>query len=333
MKKTYKTYKKYKKNKGNIKYKVKRITRGNLTKKNKNKTIHRNKRRIFNGGKLIGQGNYGCVYRPDLTSTNKNSIGNNTGSSSSNNKIVSKVVLKNNAFSEYRHEYKILKKMKEIDPKGLFHSLLIDAFELKNEHIPSDFSQCSLTKPSYTVDDFFVFNIAFCGVHNLSYYLKNAFGVHKDEKTIPEPSILFSLLANIIVGIKKMIGSNIIHKTLNTDSIYLKEPISLDNSHCAKIIDYGDGESRKYKGYSDKNQDYITLFRSIKNILSKIVKQPHNISYSKVIHDLMNGFTELLNMVEKDNVSYDEIIKKYILLLQNTFGQKYSEYASSKYKS
>jgi hypothetical protein len=37
-------------------------------------------------------------------------------------------------------------------------------------------------------------------------------------------------------------------------------------------------------------------------------------------------------MVEKDNVSYDEIIKNYILLLQNTFGQKYSEYASSKYK-
>jgi hypothetical protein len=323
MKKTYKTYKK------NKRYKKYKANRANLTKKNKNKnknknkTIHRNKRRIFTGGKLIGQGNYGCVYSPDLTSTNKNS---------SSNEIVSKVVLKNNAFSEYRHEYKILKKMKEIDPKGLFHSLLIDAFELKNEHIPSDFSQCSLTKPSYTTDEFFVFNIAFCGVHNLSYYLKNAFGVHKDEKTIPEPSILFSLLTNVIVGIKKMIGGNIVHKTLNTDSIYLKEPISLDNPHCVKIIDYGDGESRKYKGYSDKNQDYITLFRSIISILSKILKQAHNTSYSKVINDLVIGFTELSNMVEKDNVSYDEIIKNYILLLQNTFGQKYSEYASSKYK-
>uniref|UniRef100_A0A6C0F296 Protein kinase domain-containing protein n=1 Tax=viral metagenome TaxID=1070528 RepID=A0A6C0F296_9ZZZZ len=310
----------YKKNKRCKKYKAKRA---NLTKKNKNKIIHRNKRRIFTGGKLIGQGNYGCVYRPDLTSTNKNS---------SSNEIVSKVVLKNNAFSEYRHEYKILKKMKEIDPKGLFHSLLIDAFELKNEQIPSDFSQCSLTKPRYTTDEFFVFNIAFCGVHNLSYYLKNAFGVHKDEKTIPEPSILFSLLTNVIVGIKKMIGSNIVHKTLNTDSIYLKEPISLDNPHCAKIIDYGDGESRKYKGYSDKNQDYITLFRSIISMLSKILKQSHNTSYSKIINDLISGFTELLNMVEKDNVSHDETIKNYILLLQNAFGQKYSEYASSKYK-
>ena len=324
MKKTYKKNKGYKKYKAN---KANKANRANLTKKNKNKIIHRNKRRIFTGGKLIGQGNYGCVYRPDLTNTNKSGIG--SGSS----EIVSKVVLKNNAFSEYRHEYKILKKMKDIDPKGLFHSLLIDAFELKNEHIPSDFSQCSLTKPSYTTDEFFVFNIAFCGVHNLSYYLKNAFGIHKDEKTIPEPSILFSLLANIIVGIKKMIGSNILHKTLDTDSIYFKEPISLDAPYCAKIIDYGDGESRKYKGYSDKNQDYITLFRSIINILSKILKQPHNTSYSKVIEDLINEFTKLLNMVEKDNVSCGEIIKNYILLLQNTFGQKYSEYASSKYKS
>ena len=313
MKKTYKKNKRYKKYKAN---------RANLTKKNK--IIHRNKRRIFTGGKLIGQGNYGCVYRPDLTSTNKNS---------SSNEIVSKVVLKNNAFSEYRHEYKILKKMKEIDPKGLFHSLLIDAFELKNEHIPSDFSQCSLTKPSYTTDEFFVFNIAFCGVHNLSYYLKNAFGIHKDEKTIPDPSILFTLLTNIIIGIKKMISSNIVHKTLDADSIYFKEPISLDTPYCAKIIDYGDGESRKYKGYSDKNQDYITLFRSIISILSKMLKQPHNTSYSKVVENLIIEFTNLLNMVEKDNISYDEVIKNYILLLQNTFGQKYSEYASSKYKS
>ena len=119
-----------------------------------NKTIRRrvnkNNKKIITGGSLIGQGNFGCVFRPELTAPH-NSI--------SNGNTVSKVVLKNNAFSEYRHEYKILKKMRDIDPKGLFHSLLIDAFELENKHVPADFTRCSLTKPTYTVDEFFVFNI------------------------------------------------------------------------------------------------------------------------------------------------------------------------------
>jgi hypothetical protein len=247
--------------------------------------------------------------------------------------IVSKVVLKNNAFSEYRHEYKILKKMRDLDPKGQFHSLLIDAFELKNEHVPPDFTQCSLTKPSYTIDDFFVFNIAFSGSQNLTYYLKNVFNTHKDLKTIPEPGILFSLLTNIIVGIKKMIGGNILHKTLDTDSVFLNEPLSLANPYCAKIIDYGDGEVRKYRGYSDKNQDYITFFKSIISMLTAALRQQQrNVAHDKSIQDLINGFTKLLGMVEKNDVSYNEVIKVYILLLENTFGKKYAEYAKSKYK-
>ena len=225
--------------------------------------------------------------------------------------------------------------MKDIDPKGLFHSLLIDAFELEDKHVPPDFQQCSLTKPSYKIDEFFVFNIAFSGNHNLTYYLKNVFNIRKDEKTIPEPGILFSLLTNIIVGIKKMIGGNILHKTLDADSVFLIEPVSLENPYCAKIIDYGDGELRKYKGYSDKNQDYITFFKSIIKVLSFVLRRQqhrHNTMHDKVIQELIQGFTKLLSMLEKNSVSYNEVIKSYILLLENTFGKKYSEYAKVKYK-
>ena len=316
MRKTYKNNKNNKNNKGK-KYKSNKNSRA------LHKTIRRNKNRISVGGSLIGQGNFGCVFRPDITSKN---------SPTYNKNIVSKVVLKNNAFSEYRHEYKILKKMRDIDPKGLFHSLLIDAFELKNEHIPSDFTRCSLTKPSYTTDEFFVFNITFSGTHNLTYYLRHVFNTQKDMKKVPEPGILFSLITNIIVGIKKMISGNILHKTLDTDSVFLNEPVSLANPYCAKIIDYGDGEVRKYKGYSDKNQDYITFFKSIINMLSMALRnQQHNVAHDKIIQDLIQGFTHLLSMVEKNDVSYNEVIKSYILLLENTFGKKYSEYAKSKY--
>ena len=316
MRKTYKKHKgkKYKSHKNSIAL---------------HKTIRRHKTRIhknrtMTGGSLIGQGNFGCAFRPDLTAK--------PGTTHDKN-VVSKVVLKNNAFSEYRHEYKILRKMRDLDPKGLFHSLLIDAFDLKKEHLPTDFTQCSLTKPSYTVDEFFVFNIAFSGSHNLTYYLKHVFSTQKDSKIIPEPGVLFSLLTNIIVGIKKMIGVNILHKTLDTDSVFLNEPVSLTNPYCAKIIDYGDGEVRKYKGYSDKNHDYITFFKSIiSNLSASLRQQQRNVAHDKIIQDLIQGFTHLLSMVEKNEVSYNEVIKGYILLLENTFGKKYAEYAKSKYK-
>ena len=296
-----------------------------------NKTIRRrvnkNNKKIITGGSLIGQGNFGCVFRPELTAPH-NSI--------SNGNTVSKVVLKNNAFSEYRHEYKILKKMRDIDPKGSFHSLLLDAFELENKHVPADFTRCSLTKPTYDVDEFFVFNIAFVGNHNLTYYLKNTFRSNQSDKTIPEPAVLFSLLTNIIIGIKKMIGANILHKTLDTDSVFFKEPISLDNPFCAKVIDYGDGEVRKYKGYSDKNQDYINFFKSVITVLSGILggqqQQQHNPANIKIISDLIQGFKTLLAMVEKNNVSYNEVVKNYIMLLEKTFGKKYSDYAKRHYK-
>ena len=321
-----KTYKKYKTHKSK-KYKLNKS--GKLLRKTIRRKVSKHRNKILTGGALIGQGNYGCVFRPDLMASN---------ASLSNGNAVSKVVLKNNAFSEYRHEYKILKKMKDIDPKGLFHSLLIDAYELEDKHVPTDFQQCSLTKPTYDVDEFFVFNIEFAGSRNLTYYMKNAFSMKKTDKTIPEPAILFSLLTNIIVGIKKMIAANILHKTLDTDSVFLSEPISLENPFCAKVIDYGDGELRKYKGYSDKNQDYINFFKSVIKVLSSLLgqspqqQQQHSPANDKVISDLIQGFTVLLGMVEKNNVSYNEVVKSYTMLLEKTFGKKYADFARREYK-
>jgi serine/threonine protein kinase len=325
MRKTHKTYKTYKKHKSK-KYRLNKG--GKYLRKTIRRKVSKNRNKLLTGGALIGQGNFGCVFRPEITRSEN---------TASNKKVVSKVVLKNNAFSEYRHEYKILKKMKDIDPKGLFHSVLLDAFDLESKNVPNDFQKCSLTKPSYSVDEFFVFNIAFVGSRNLTYYLKNAFSVKGvDASTIKpiEPAILFSLLANIIVGIKKMIDANILHKTLDTDSVFFSEPLSLENPFCAKIIDYGDGEVRKYKGYSDKNQDYVSFFKSIIIVLSAILRRPQQQRDSindKVISDLIQGFTVLLSMVEK-NVSYNEIIKSYVTLLDKIFGKKYAEFVMREYK-
>jgi len=279
----------------------------------------RKKKRIINGGSLVGQGNFGCIFRPDIINGNKD--------------IVSKIVLKTNIFNEYRHEYKILSKVSSIDPRGKFHSVISDAVELTPNIVPTDFNKCSLSRPTYDVKDFFVFNIKFCGTNNLTYYLNSAFRKTSDTHARIEPSVLFTLLTNIIVGIKKMVKVNVVHKTLDTDSIYLLEPVSLSNPYCEKIIDFGEGEVRKYDSFSDKYQDYVMLFSSIIKILEVARKNRHyDDTYNQTIIYLRRMFIELINMANMPKFSQDELIKKYIASLSIIFGESYSKYATSKYK-
>lgn len=271
------------------------------------------------GGSIIGQGNFGCVFRPDIINGNKD--------------VVSKVVLKTNIFNEYRHEYKILNKLSKIDTTGKFHSLMTTAVDLTPNNIPPDFSKCSLARPKYDVKDFFVFNMKFCGTNNLTHYLHRAFHKTDVSSVHIEPSILFTLLTNVIVGIKKMVKANIVHKTLDTDSIYLSESVSLRNPYCEKIIDFGEGDVRKYDTFSDKYQDYSMLFNSIIKILDDVYRSGrHNRIYTQIIIDLRNMLNELVHMVSIPKFSQDELIKKYITSIGIIFGASYSNYANNKYR-
>ena len=300
--------------------------RTKVTTKIRNKSHKRNKTRKYTqpnkctrfslkGGTLIGQGNYGCVFRPDILTNSSN--------------IVSKIVLRNNIFNEFRHEYKILKKMKTIDPTGKFHSLLSNAFELTDNNLPNDFDKCTLSKPDYNVNEFFVFNIKYCGDTTLENYLTN------NIKTIDNTKLanLFTLIANIIVGIYKMIKSNLLHKTLNCDSIYFIEPMSMSNPYALKIIDFGEGELRKYKSYEDLNHDYVTFFKSVIEILGKL----RSAIDVNTLELLLQGFKTLLENVTQlsafTSVSkYRTIVTQYCDMLGNVFGEKYKKYALEKYK-
>lgn len=299
-----------------IRMRIKTIKR----KKNRQKRTRKYKDTRFSlkGGSLIGQGNYGCVFRPDILTKSDN--------------IVSKIVLKNNIFNEFRHEYKILKKMKTIDPDGKFHSLLSNAFELTKNNLPNDFDKCSLSKPDYKVDEFFVFNIKYCGDTNLESYLTSNFSAGIDNTKL---AILFTLVTNIIVGIYKMIKSNLVHKTLQADSIYFIEPLSLSNPFSLKIIDFGEGELRKYKNHEDLNNDYITFLKSMIDMLTRLQSklEPNTLLL------LLQGFKILLQNGTKLSTStstsvsrYRTIITQYINMLGNIFGEKYKKYALEKYK-
>jgi hypothetical protein len=275
---------------------------------------YKNTRYSLKGGTLIGQGNYGCVFRPDILTKNSS--------------IVSKIVLRNNIFNEFRHEYKILKKMKTIDSDGKFHSLLSNAFELTKNNLPPDFDKCSLSKPDYEVDEFFVFNILYSGDTNLESYLPRIAGIDYTKL-----AILFTLVTNIIVGIYKMIKSNLVHKTLKADSIYFIEPVSMSNPYALKIIDFGEGEVRKYKNHKDSNYDYVTFFKSMIDMLTTLQRKVE----PDTILLLLQGFKTLLQNVTKLSSvasvsSYRTIITQYIDMLGNVFGEKYKKYALEKYK-
>ena len=298
------------------KIKTRRRTKIIIKRKKTQRYTQTNKRSRYSlkGGTLIGQGNYGCVFRPDILTKNSS--------------IVSKIVLRNNIFNEFRHEYKILKKMKTTDPDGKFHSLLSNAFELTKNNLPPNFDKCSLSKPDYKVDEFFVFNILYAGDTNLESYLPRIAGIDNTKL-----AILFTLVTNIIVGIYKMIKSNLLHKTLSADSIYFIEPLSLSTPYALKIIDFGEGEVRKYKNHEDLNYDYVTFFKSMIDMLTTL--------QGKVEPDtillLLQGFKTLLQNVTKisevGSVSrYRTIITLYIDMLGNVFGEKYKKYALEKYK-
>jgi hypothetical protein len=293
-----------------------RRTRRIITRTKRQRYMQKNKRSRFSlkGGTLIGQGNYGCVFRPDILTKNSS--------------IVSKIVLRNNIFNEFRHEYKILKKMKTIDSDGKFHSLLSNAFELTKNNLPDDFDKCSLSKPDYKVDEFFVFNILYSGDTNLESYIARI-----DDIDYNKLAILFTLITNIIVGIYKMIKSNLLHKTLKADSIYFIESVSMSNPYALKIIDFGEGEVRKYKNHKDSNYDYVTFFKSMINMLTTLQSNVH----TNTLLLLLQGFKTLLQNVEKISSvasvsSYRTIITQYIDMLGNVFGEKYKKYALEKYK-
>lgn len=87
-------------------------------KKNKNKTKS-NTKKI--NRKLLGQGSYGCVYKPGF----KCSIANNN-----NNDIISKVMENNNANDELKNFILIDK----IDPEAIFHIKLEGACDLSSNN-------------------------------------------------------------------------------------------------------------------------------------------------------------------------------------------------------
>ena len=111
--------------------------------------------------------------------------------------------------------------------------------------------------------------------------------------------------------------------------------MSMSNPYALKIIDFGEGELRKYKNHDDLNHDYVTFFKSMIGILGRLQDKVE----PNTLQLLLQGFKVLLQNVTKlsDTTSmsvsrYRTIITQYTDMLGNVFGEKYKKYALEKYK-
>jgi hypothetical protein len=109
----------------------------------------------------------------------------------------------------------------------------------------------------------------------------------------------------------------------------------MSNPYALKVIDFGEGELRKYKNHEDLNNDYITFLKSMIDMLTRLQSklEPNTLLL------LLQGFKILLQNVTKLSTStstsvsrYRTIITQYINMLGNIFGEKYKKYALEKYK-
>jgi hypothetical protein len=111
----------------------------------------------------------------------------------------------------------------------------------------------------------------------------------------------------------------------------------LSNPFSLKIIDFGEGELRKYKNHEDSNHDYVVFFKSMIDILSKLQVDKSGADAGNTLALLLQGFKMLLQNVTKLSApksvsSYRTIITQYSDMLGNVFGEKYKKYALEKYK-
>jgi hypothetical protein len=190
---------------------------------------------IFNGGKAIDSGGYGCVFLPSLKC--KNSI-----NSSQNKSFISKLMVHTDADDEYNLIQQFNKKLKFIPNYSNY--FLLDNFEICNpSQLMSDDlinydSECSnLIEQGITSSNINskltkikTINMPFGGV-NIRKFIKNNFN---SIDMIKLNNSLINLLQNGIIPMNEL---NVFHADLKSSNMLANK--ENDGSISVKIIDWG----------------------------------------------------------------------------------------------
>ena len=172
--------------------------------------------RILNGGDLIGQGSYGCVFKPGLMCN---------GKPPSNNKI-SKLMIKKEAIKEINE----LKKIDKIDKEFIFHIETPKICDIsKNDYINEPgIENCNIIRKTNRRDSLVNLEYNYGGITLKELLERNLINSEKLIKTY------FTNFENLFYGLYQMNKNNFMHNDIKDENIVI-HPKDLK----IKYIDFG----------------------------------------------------------------------------------------------
>mgnify|MGYP001214464861 FL=1 len=157
------------------------------------------------GGKLLGEGTYGCVFHPPIRCDNEKKRRSGVG------KVVQRL-------EDAIDEIKMGKKLLKIDPKGKYSNLMIGNCTIKKRNITKKDEDKIICGATSTLND------------STSY--KQIIYKYKGRDLSSTDSISFKMFNNLIEGIKMFQENNLCHRDIKEQNI-----LDLDKRYV--FIDFG----------------------------------------------------------------------------------------------
>jgi serine/threonine protein kinase len=192
---------------------------------------------IINGGKLLGQGTYGCVFYPSLKCSSTSKDVNDKKLESG----VSKVFKKESHMVEELVE---TQKIKTMDRKGKFTNKVLGSCGVSSSSIDkNEIERCRISKKGLSNRNLYQIVYEHKGV-DLNHFIKTT--PYAIEET-------FHYIHNLLKGIKILIDNKYIHLDLKPDNILITD------TNKALLIDFGLG--RLFKNlYDMKESDFLLSY-------------------------------------------------------------------------
>jgi len=180
------------------------------------------------GGKLLGKGSYGCVFKPKLTC-----IGDNIGDNIEGNDTVSKIYFRKTGFDEASNEYNINSQIKAIKNYDKW------AYIYTNKCYPGSYNDMLKEDPEvgkcerlYNTSEIIMLQGKYGGVDLGSYIVDNLTRNYHKSNFVDMYHDYLCMFKNILKGLVDMNAHNMCHFDIKYDNLVIQKRV-------IKLIDFG----------------------------------------------------------------------------------------------
>ena len=294
--------------------------------------VNKNKNKIKTQIKLLSQGSYGCVYKPNI---------NCSGNIAKSNNYVTKLQLNNYAA---KNEIAIDNKLLTIPNYNLYFAPILNTCPIQLAKINRTYiEKCDIVTKNKDSSDFVLSKIKFVGSQTLESYIvsriNNSFFIPKFLETHSYLLYSLQLLADNNIIHKDIKENNIIYDTKNQVPIFIDFGLSIDatklivnannanNANNAKFNTtiYSDAFNIYYDKYPPWSLDIV--------INSYIVNKYKDLTSIVIVNDLITSVRSYFNNNEIVKIISKLIPKKVVTkylsdweIYINTFENKSGKY-------